>query len=299
MGNQRETHAEGSAHPCCAGSCCCGDDDAGRLDMAAAPTQDDVRNVVRNAYTAVARKSDAGDVSSACCAESAGGVELLTIHSGKLGYSDADIESVPEGANMGLGCGNPTAIAALQPGETVLDLGSGGGFDCFLAAGRVGAEGRVIGVDMTPEMVSKARKNAEQGGYANVEFRLGEIEHLPVADSSVDVIVSNCVINLSPDKRAVYREAFRVLRPGGRLAISDVVTTAPLPEELRSDPALLAGCVAGAMQVDELEAILHEAGYADIRIEPKAESREFIRQWAPGRRIEDYVASANIEATKP
>jgi ubiquinone/menaquinone biosynthesis C-methylase UbiE len=200
---------------------------------------------------------------------------------------------------MGLGCGNPQAIAALQPGETVLDLGSGGGFDCFLAARQVGETGWVIGVDMTPEMIRKARANAKKGGFTNVEFRLGEIEHLPVADRSVDVIISNCVINLSPDKSAVFQEAFRVLKPGGRLAIADIVATAALPEDIRNDLALRAGCVGGAASMDEIETFLREAGFRQIRVQPKDASRELIREWAPGRRVEDYVISATIEAVKP
>jgi len=200
---------------------------------------------------------------------------------------------------MGLGCGNPQAIAALEPGETVLDLGSGGGFDCFLAVRQVGETGRVIGVDMTPEMIRKARANAAKSGFQNVEFRLGEIEHLPVADRSVDVILSNCVINLSPDKAAVFQEAFRVLKPGGRLAIADIVATAALPEDIRNDLALRVGCVGGAAAVDEIETFLREAGFREIRIQPKDESRELIREWAPGRQVEDYVISATIEAVKP
>jgi len=216
-----------------------------------------------------------------------------------MGYSDAEVAGAPEGANLGLGCGNPQAIAALQPGEVVLDLGSGAGFDCFLAARQVGETGAVIGVDMTPEMVDRARQNAEKAGASNVEFRLGEIEHLPVADASADVILSNCVINLSTDKRGVYREAFRVLKPGGRLAVSDVVATAALPEHVKSDLALYTGCVAGAVSIEEIQAILTDVGFEAIRIQPKEESRELIRDWSPGRRLEDYVVSATIEATKP
>ena len=216
-----------------------------------------------------------------------------------LGYSGEDLEAVPEGANLGLGCGNPQAIAALRPGETVVDLGSGGGFDCFLAARKVGPEGRVIGVDMTPEMVALARENAARFGFDNVSFRLGEIENLPLADASVDVIISNCVVNLSSDKRAVYREAFRVLKPGGRLAISDVLATAPMPEELRKDLELWASCVSGASLVDDLEGILSELGFQQIVIDLDEAGREFISQCAPERGVENYVVAARIEATRP
>jgi SAM-dependent methyltransferase len=187
----------------------------------------------------------------------------------------------------------------LRPGETVLDLGSGAGFDCFLAARAVGETGRVIGVDMTHEMLRKARANAEHSGYTNVEFRLGEIEHLPVADASVDVVISNCVINLSPEKAQVFQEAFRVLKHGGRLAVSDVVATAPFPDDVQQDLALRAGCVAGASLLDDLEGMLRDAGFVDIRIQPKDESRTFIREWVPGTNIADYLISAAIEARKP
>lgn len=206
---------------------------------------------------------------------------------------------MPEGANMGLGCGNPQAIASLQPGETVLDLGSGGGFDCFLAAQAVGPTGQVIGVDMTPDMISKARENAAKSEAGNVEFRLGEIEHLPVADGSVDVVTSNCVINLSPDKPKVYEEIYRVLKSGGRIAVSDVVATAPLPDDVREDLALYAGCVAGASQIEEVESMLKQAGFADIRVKPLDASREMIREWAQGRPVADFIVSASIEAEKP
>jgi SAM-dependent methyltransferase len=181
----------------------------------------------------------------------------------------------------------------------VLDLGSGGGFDCFLAARAVGDRGTVIGVDMTPEMIARSRGNAEKAGAGNVDFRLGELENLPVADGIVDVIISNCVINLSPEKERVFNEAFRVLKPGGRLAISDVVATTEMPEDIRNNMAFLTGCIAGASPVDELEAMLHRAGFRDIRINQKAESRAFIRDWMPGSKIEDYVVSATIEAVKP
>jgi SAM-dependent methyltransferase len=203
------------------------------------------------------------------------------------------------GANMGLGCGNPQAIADLKPGETVLDLGSGGGFDCFLAARQVGETGHVIGVDMTPAMVSKARVNAEKGGFRNVEFRLGEIEHLPVADHSIDVILSNCVINLSPDKERVFADCFRVLRPGGRLAISDVVAFADLPAHVQEDMALLTGCMAGAALISDLEEMLKEAGFQHVRIRPNDASKSFIRDWAPGLPVTDCVVAATLEATRP
>jgi SAM-dependent methyltransferase len=202
---------------------------------------------------------------------------------------------------MRLGSGNPVALASLKPGETVVDLGAGGGFDCFLAAKKVGATGKVIGVDMTPDMVSKARHNAEKVGVPNVEFRLGEIENLPVADHSADVILSNCVINLSPDKLEVYRDAYRVLKPGGRLAISDVVATAELPEEVRGDLQLVAACVGGAATIDETGALLKEAGFQEININPNDTGREILREWDPDQSANagDYVAAAYIEAVKP
>lgn len=217
----------------------------------------------------------------------------------KLGYSAEDTQNAPEGSNLGLGCGNPLSIASLRPGQTVLDLGSGAGFDCFLAAKAVGSSGRVIGVDMTAEMIAKARRNAASGDYQNVEFRMGEIEHLPVADATVDVIISNCVINLSPDKRSVIQDAFRVLKPGGRLAISDIVATQELPEEARNDLALYSGCMAGATPIHELRKFLSSAGFRNVKIEEKAGSRGFLAEWAPGHGLEKYVTSANIEATKP
>ena len=216
-----------------------------------------------------------------------------------LGYSDADEAAAPESANLGLGCGNPLAMASLRAGQTVLDLGSGAGFDCFLAARAVGPNGKVIGVDMTHEMLNTARENAQKHGFTNVEFRLGEIETLPVADNSIDVIISNCVINLSPEKQRVFNEAFRVLKAGGRLAVADMVATATLPDEVRADWAAYTGCIAGASQIDDLERMLRTAGFEQIKIEPKDASRSFIREWLPGKRIEDYLVSATIEAVKP
>lgn len=282
-------------------SCCGPDTTCGAPSVSQALDADAQREVVRAAYAGVAKASDAGQASgtaASCCGVS-DDAAINTLISTRLGYSAIDLKLVPAGADMGLGCGNPKAIAALRPGEVVLDLGSGGGFDAFLAANEVGPSGRVIGVDMTPEMISKARKNAALGQYAHVEFRLGEIEHLPVEDETADVILSNCVINLSPDKAQVFREAFRVLKPGGRVAISDVVATAELPEEMRNDVALLAGCMGNAAPIGDLERYLAGAGFTAIRIAPKDESREFIRDWAPGRGVEAYVASATIEAIKP
>jgi ubiquinone/menaquinone biosynthesis C-methylase UbiE len=216
-----------------------------------------------------------------------------------LGYTDEELQSVPEGANLGLGCGNPVAFAAIKEGDTVLDLGSGAGVDCFLAANIVGNKGRVIGVDMTPEMVEKARENAAKAKISNVEFRQGEIERLPVEDGSIDVIISNCVINLSPEKQKAFREAYRVLRPGGRIAVTDIVATAPLPDDVKRDLALHVGCIAGASLISELEAALRTAGFSDVRIMPDEQSRESIRQWAPDRNVHDYVVSASIRAVKP
>ncbi|MCK5444006.1 MAG: arsenite methyltransferase, partial [Rhodospirillaceae bacterium] len=216
-----------------------------------------------------------------------------------FGYSKAEMDLVPEGANLGLGCGNPQAIAEMAGGEVVIDLGAGAGFDAFLASGKVGAGGRVIGIDMTHEMLAKARANAEKGGYKNVQFRLGEIEFMPIANDTGDVIISNCVINLSPDKHQVFKEAFRVLKPGGRLAISDVVATKDFPPEIANDMELLSGCVSGASPVKEVEAWLADAGFEQISVDVKEESREGIADWAPGRGIENFVASAIITAVKP
>jgi ubiquinone/menaquinone biosynthesis C-methylase UbiE len=216
-----------------------------------------------------------------------------------MGYAPVDVATAPDGANLGLGCGNPLAIASLLPGETVVDLGSGAGFDCFLAAERVGPRGRVIGIDMTHEMLAKARANAARIGADNVEFRLGDIEHLPLADNAADVVISNCVVNLVPDKAAVFREAFRVLKPGGRLAIADVVNVAPLPAELAADPVLLCGCVSGAAPPAQIEDWLRAAGFIEMQIAVRHESRALVESWAPDRGIADCVAAAVIEARKP
>jgi arsenite methyltransferase len=246
-----------------------------------------VREEVRRHYGASASgKSSCADD---CC---------TSTHAIDLGYSAEDAAAAPEAANLGLGCGNPLAIASLEVGQVVLDLGSGAGFDCFLAARAVGESGKVIGVDMTHEMLEKARENAQKNGFTNVEFRLGEIEALPVADNSIDVIISNCVINLSPEKQRVFNEAFRVLKPGGRLAVADIVATATLPDDVKSDWGAYTGCMAGASQISELENMLQASGFNDIKIAPKDTSRSFIREWLPGRGIEDYLVSATIQAVK-
>jgi SAM-dependent methyltransferase len=245
------------------------------------------RRVVRERYGRIATDSGGG-----CCDDNG-------TAAADLGYDDGEIASVADGANLGLGCGNPTAIADLEPGETVLDLGSGAGFDCFLAARAVGDDGHVIGVDMTPTMVEKARENVDANDATAVEFRLGEIEHLPVADAAVDVVISNCVINLSPDKPQVFREAFRVLEPGGRLAVSDVVLSAEPPEDVALDPESVAGCVAGAATVPDLEAMLDSAGFVDVSIVPKDESESFISEWDGDVDPSEFVVAARIEARKP
>ncbi len=264
-------------------------------------SQDAHRQSVRDAYGQVARAENNNEscgVASSCCGVSDDNA-INTLISTRIGYSEDDLARAPSGADMGLGCGNPRAIASLKLGETVVDLGAGGGFDCFLAAHEVGVSGRVIGIDMTPDMLSKARNNAEKGQFTNVEFRLGEIEHLPLPDATADVIISNCVINLSPNKPQVFIDAFRVLKPGGRLAISDVVATVELPEAMRNDPALIAGCMGNASLVDELKTMIEAAGFIDVQIKPKDESKAFIRDWAPDHNVTDYVVSATIEGIKP
>jgi SAM-dependent methyltransferase len=259
-----------------------------------------IKEMVRARYAGVATAAADG---SACCAPAASSCCGPTTASYekalRMGYSERDLALVPDGANLGLGCGNPQAIASIRPGETVVDLGSGAGFDCFLAARQTGPEGRVIGVDMTHEMLTKARVNALRIDAANVEFRLGELEHLPVADNSADVVISNCVVNLVPDKAQVFREAFRVLKPAGRLAVSDIVSTAPLPADLAADPALICGCVAGAATASQIEEWLVAVGFTRISVEVKPYSRELIKSWGPEKGIENYVVSATIEARKP
>jgi SAM-dependent methyltransferase len=261
-----------------------------RKIMEIAPTEsssETVREKVRQRYGASALgESQCADN---CC---------TSTNATDLGYSAEDAAAAPEAANLGLGCGNPLAIASLKERQVVLDLGSGAGFDCFLAARAVGKSGRVIGVDMTHEMLTKARENAQKNGFTNVEFRLGEIEALPVADNSVDVIISNCVINLSPEKQRVFNEAFRVLKPGGRLAVADMVATALFPDDIKADWAAYTGCISGASQIAELERMLQASGFKDIKIAPKDSSRSFIRGWLPDRKIEDYLVSATIEAVK-
>lgn len=259
----------------------------------------EIKEMVRARYGGLANATGASCCvpANSCCGDISPGTP--TDKSLQMGYSEAELAAVPDGANLGLGCGNPQAIAALKPGEVVVDLGSGAGFDCFLAARQVGSAGRVIGVDMTHEMLKKARENAAKISAVNVEFRLGELEHLPVADNTADVILSNCVVNLVPSKAQVFREAFRVLKPGGRLAISDVVNTAPLPPELQADPTLLCGCIAGAAPVEQIETWLEQAGFMDVRVTPQLESRDLVASWAPGRGIENFVASATLEARKP
>lgn len=283
---------------CCEpASSCCGEENTSQQHK----SSDDIRNQVRESYAKVAEannNSEACGIESSCCGVS-DNLDINTLNSLRLGYSNDDLDNVPGGADMGLGCGNPRAIAGLSAGETVVDLGSGGGFDAFLAAREVGESGKVIGVDMTPTMISKARNNASKANFENVEFRLGEIEYLPIPDNTVDVIISNCVINLSPNKVQVFSDAFRILKSGGRLAISDVVASCEMPEEMKNDPALYAGCMAGASLIADLETILQDSGFNKIKIIPKDESKDFIKDWAPEHNVTDYVLSAHIEAVKP
>jgi SAM-dependent methyltransferase len=249
---------------------------------------DDTRTIVRDHYAKVS--TGKAGCAPGCCAV------MPTDQSLMIGYSPEELAALPEGADMGLGCGNPQAIASLRTGETVLDLGAGGGFDCFLAARAVGPTGKVIGVDMTPDMVTLARNNARKVNATNVDFRLGEIERLPVADGTVDVILSNCVINLSPEKSAVFKEAFRVLRVGGRLAISDVVAIAPIPEALRTQAAAVAACIGGAAHIDDIRRMLGEAGFKSIDVKIAPRSAEIVSSWLEG--ADRFIASATIEARR-
>ena len=223
---------------------------------------EDVRKYVKDRYAGIAKQGGSCCGPSACC----GAPEAAEEASGRIGYTEEEMKSVPRGSNLGLGCGNPTALASLRAGETVLDLGSGAGFDCFLAAEQVGNGGKVIGVDMTPEMIQKARENARKGNHENVEFRLGEIEHLPAANDSVDIVISNCVINLSPAKDMVFAEAYRVLKPGGRAMISDIVLSGDLPEAVAGSLAAYAGCIAGAIREEEYLRLMEAAGFRDVHV---------------------------------
>jgi SAM-dependent methyltransferase len=223
----------------------------------------EIRKSVREGYAKIAKEGGSCcNQDSTCCSSTKSARDV----SKSIGYSEEELNIVPDGANLGLGCGNPIALASLKEGETVLDLGSGAGFDCFLAARRVGEKGRIIGVDMTPEMIEKARENARKSDYTNVEFRLGEIENLPAADSSVDAIISNCVINLAPDKRRVFKEAFRVLKPGGRLMVSDIVLTKELPDAIRNSIQAYIGCISGAILEEEYLGAIEAAGFQDVRV---------------------------------
>ncbi|MGA8710964.1 MAG: arsenite methyltransferase [Thermoplasmata archaeon] len=255
-----------------------------------------IRQSVRERYRGIATAKGNG-----CCGGSTSSCGCSSAHEAgtsccTTGYTDTELASIPTGSNLGLGCGNPSQLAPLHPGEVVLDLGSGAGVDCFLAANQVGPSGRVIGVDMTPEMLSRARELARSSGRTNVEFRLGEIEHLPVADASVDVVLSNCVINLVPDKGQVYREAFRVLRPGGRLAVADVLATRPISDEMRNDPERWSSCSSGALTRDEVTERLRSAGFESIEVKVLGENpaSESLRSQA-----ELGVVSGEVRATKP
>ncbi len=271
----------------------------------------EVKKIVREGYGKIAAENTSccGPVKACGC-----GTSTADKMSRRVGYSDEEISAVPDGANLGLGCGNPTAVASLKEGETVLDLGSGAGFDCFLASKKVGPKGRVIGVDMTAGMLDKARTNAEKGGYKNVEFRMGEIENLPTGDNSVDVIISNCVINLSPDKRRVFREAFRVLKPGGRIMVSDIVLTQPIPDMIRNSIEAYIGCVAGAETKDKYLAAINDAGFTKVELagettfplkmlnnDPTVEQAIKTLSLTPKmvKELADSVLSVKVAATKP
>lgn len=261
--------------------------------------KEDIREFIRKNYAQVASKGASG-CGCGCCGSSANSEKFLNINSvtKALGYEINNLNEIPQDANLGLGCGNPISRASLQEGETVLDLGSGGGVDCFLARSYVGNSGLVIGVDMTPEMIKLARSNAKKGGYTNIEFRLGEIEYLPVGDQMVDVIISNCVVNLSLEKDQVFKEAYRVLKPGGRLCMSDIMATAELPKEVKEDLSMVASCIAGAENVDITRELLAKAGFRNIRMTPKDNSREILQSWVPEKNLSEFLASYIIEADK-
>ncbi len=270
-----------------------------------------IKKKVREGYAKIAKQQTTccGSV-EVCC-----GTEKTPEKISKsIGYSEEQIQSVPDGANLGLGCGNPTALASLQPGEVVLDLGSGAGFDCFLAANKVGPTGKVIGVDMTPEMLKKARENAKKNSYTNVEFRRGEIENLPIAESSVDVVISNCVINLSPDKKKVFEEAFRVLKPGGRLAVSDIVLLKELPEKIKNSVEAYVGCISGAIHKNYYLQLIKNAGFTDIAVTDEtsyqldvvindAKAQAVITEAGiteeEFKKLAEYFISIKIQAKKP
>lgn len=296
---------------CCSDSCCSPSDSA-TATLAASP--DTIREAVREGYATIAKGGACGPSAAGggCCGATTFDPDALAR---AIGYSTGELAHTPQGANMGLSCGNPTAIASLKPGETVLDLGAGGGFDCFIAGPKVGPTGRVIGVDMTPDMLSKARRNiasyTKQTGLNNVEFRLGEIESLPVADNSVDVVISNCVLNLSPDKPRVWREIARVLKPGGRVAVSDLALLTPLPESVKADVEALVGCIAGAVLIEETRAMARAAGLTEIVLTPKPEYIDAMTDWEDplyktilaklpaGSRASDYITSLDVAAKKP
>ncbi len=326
MNNQTHPNANTSESSCCGPNCCGG---KSKETQPSAQTADAIRSTVRAGYAHIAKSGSwsaaqavklPAPAASSCCSPSSGGgcCGPSTFTPDQLaqaiGYTQGDLSVVPDSANMGLSCGNPTALASLIPGESVLDLGAGGGFDCFIAGAKVGATGRVYGVDMTPEMLSKARANTEhytrQTGLKNVEFRLGEIENIPLADASVDVVISNCVLNLSPDQPRVWQEIARVLKPGGRVAISDIVLLRPLPASVRADVEALVGCVAGASLTSLIEQYARRAGLKDLKINRRGDYIDAMTDWQdplykaiiakldPGEKIGTYVTSAEITATK-
>ena len=255
----------------------------------------EIKRVVREGYARVAKHGIIGCSSNSCCGNKnkAKGISKI------IGYTDRDINAVPDGSNLGLGCGNPVAIASLKRGETVLDLGSGAGFDAFLAARKVGETGRVIGIDMTPEMIEKAEKNAKKGCYSNVEFRQGEIENLPVDNNSVDVIISNCVINLSPDKESVFKEAFRALRPGGRLMVSDLVLLKDLPPAVKESIDAYVSCIAGAVRKNKYLGHIRSAGFREVKVVEQSDYPLLKDEKMEEKDIKDSVVSIKVHARKP